>query len=96
MVVLFLVPFFLAYTSGNFWLKESTYREQPQVQYMYKVSVRIGFVHSGTRHKTHIHPFLLRIHVQLIQVLEGTDADGVPMDLFFSTIRKGRPLCLYP
>lgn len=37
MVVLVLVPFFLAYSSGNFWLKENTYREQPRVKYMYKV-----------------------------------------------------------
>lgn len=27
--------------------------------------------------------------LQLIQVLEGTDADGMPMELFFSTVRKG-------
>lgn len=28
---------------------------------------------------------------QLIQVLEGTGTDGLPMELYFSTVRKGEP-----
>mmetsp|Transcript_32497 Transcript_32497/g.40802 ORF Transcript_32497/g.40802 Transcript_32497/m.40802 type:complete len:332 (+) Transcript_32497:40-1035(+) len=36
LVIILLVPFFLAYSSHDFWLKENQYREQAYVKYKYK------------------------------------------------------------
>jgi len=37
LLVLVLAPFFLAYTSHSLWLRENTYREQPDVRFQYKM-----------------------------------------------------------
>ena len=37
LVVVVLAPFFLAYTSHSLWLRENTYREQPDVRFQYKM-----------------------------------------------------------
>ena len=49
------VPFFLAYTNvPSFWLKTNTYREQPQVEYEYKV---IGLLQGLDSHNEPIQIF---------------------------------------
>lgn len=48
-IVLIILPFFMAFTNApNFWLKTSTYREQPRVVYEYKTALLLeGFDRDG-------------------------------------------------
>jgi|Dee2metaT_26_FD_contig_51_1096667_length_1103_multi_3_in_0_out_0_1 transmembrane protein 231 len=51
-VVVVLVPFFAAYASHSFWLENSSYYEQPDVAYEYKVLMLAEGVRSDVDHKS--------------------------------------------
>ena len=49
LLTLFVLPFVLTFSQGNFWLKSDTYTEQPRVEFKHQVYGEFAFTNPATQ-----------------------------------------------
>ena len=49
LLTLFVLPFVLTFSQGNFWLKSDIYAEQPKVEFKHQVYGEFAFINTATQ-----------------------------------------------